>query len=95
MIGLRSCNGQKMTGLSSYNGQKMTGLSSHNEQKRITKMSNEKEVFNIICIIIGIFIGWLIASLLITHAWHTDSVERGYAEYDSRTGGWQWIEKKK
>lgn len=59
-------------------------------------MSSEGETFTA-GLIFGGLLGFLISLGILCMADHTDSlrkqaIERGYAEYNAKTGSWQWKE---
>ena len=39
---------------------------------------------------IGFIVGAAISATLENRMWKCDAVKRGYAEYNSKTGAWQW-----
>ena len=43
-------------------------------------------------ILVCFFVGYLFGAAHIKYTFQRDAVEYGYAEYDSQTGDWQWIE---
>lgn len=45
-------------------------------------------IFIVICVGIGLVFGKIAAD----DRWKADLVERGYAQYDSKTGEWGWKE---
>lgn len=58
-------------------------------------MSSEDGAF-VIGLLIGLMIGALIGTVTLSQAqpdYRQQAIEHGYAEYNSTTGAWQWIEK--
>jgi len=56
---------------------------------------------NDVHVVFGFVIGVVIASVfwsliiftVINKSWEQEAVDRGYGEYNSYTGDWQWVEK--
>lgn len=44
-------------------------------------------------LIIGFVLGVMFGSLMEMRAWKIDLVKRGLAQYNSKSGRWEWIEK--
>lgn len=44
-------------------------------------------------IIIGLLIGCLLGACAIGNDFRREAVEKGFAEYESKSGKWQWVER--
>jgi hypothetical protein len=45
--------------------------------------------------IAGIILGFLLGGVLSQYGWEKQAVEKGFAEYNTKTAKWQWKEDKK
>lgn len=46
-------------------------------------------------ILVSIMMGMVIGTHLERSVWYRQSIEHNYAEYNPKTGNWQWIEPEK
>jgi len=55
-------------------------------------MNEEKVVIAIVlvsCLVFG-FIGWVVGEDMTRKTWQAECVKRNFAEYNQKTGEWQW-----
>lgn len=50
-------------------------------------------VICMVAVVVGFTIGILIGTYQQKSLYQTQSIERGYAQYDPKTGAWGWLEK--
>ena len=55
-------------------------------------MNKEWAAFSFCTFMFGVAVGAVVVFVTADRHWHKQAVERGYAEYASDTGEWQWIE---
>lgn len=47
---------------------------------------------SLVWFVFGILVGFYLGGQTVKHAYRTQGIERGFAEYNKTTGAWQWKE---
>jgi hypothetical protein len=53
-------------------------------------MHEKEKIFLVIGLSIGVVIGLILRSAIIDRECQQQAIEKGFAEYDSKTGTWKW-----